>query len=135
MNLRWKTVSVALASVLALLGCGSARTGGDAFFAQAGETRTSPSGEFTATLHQDDAKGFAEYRPVILDASGQVVWKHDTAFVERYFPGVAWEQDADILWVLSADVGDSHVGLVDGARVQVFGEAGMPADIAKAAGK
>lgn len=91
----------------------------------------SPSGAFTAALVADGV----ELHPTIRDSSGAEVWTDDLGHANRYVPGVAWEQGADVLWVLSADHGNAsvhHQG--DGIWAKVPGSEDMPKDIAELAG-
>ena len=102
----------------------------DERMAQVGAPRESPSGEATAVVVEDGEV----LRPVIQDASGTELWRDDLQHVERYFPGVLWEKDADVLWVLSTDHGDSSVRQDEtGAWVKTMGADGMPEDIAELA--
>lgn len=122
----WRTTAVGLALTALLGGCVGGGGVTDNPFVQKGQTQASPSGKYTASLRASSDKGFTEYRPIITDASGTPVWENQTAFVERYFPGVTWAKDSDTLWVLSTDVGNSRVELKAGAWVQTFGNDGMP---------
>ena len=89
-----------------------------------------PSGDVTAIVVADGE----ELRPTIRDASGAPVWIDDLPHVDRYFPGVVWESDADVLWVLSTDHGDGSVRQgSDGAWARTMGGDGMPPDIAELA--
>lgn len=89
-----------------------------------------PSGDVTAIVVADGE----ELRPTIRDASGAPVWIDDLPHVDRYFPGVVWESDADVLWVLSTDHGDGSVRQgSDGSWARTMGGDGMPPDIAELA--
>ena len=98
--------------------------------AQVGVPRESPSGEVTATVVEDGDV----LRPVILDGSGMELWRDDLPHVERYVPGVLWEQDADVLWILSTDHGNASVRQdADGTWVKTMGSDGMAEDVAELA--
>ena len=98
--------------------------------AQVGVPRESPSGEVSATVVEDGDV----LRPVILDGSGMELWRDDLPHVERYVPGVLWEQDADVLWILSTDHGNASVRQdADGTWVKTMGSDGMPEDVAELA--
>lgn len=124
------TVAVAAAVATLLVGCVGGRAADNPFL-QKGETQTSGSGSYNATLRLHTDQGFDEYQPIITDVSGTPVWEDKTAFVQRNFPGVTWAKDADVLWILSGDVGNSRVERVNGTWVQTFGDEGMPEFIAK----
>lgn len=102
----------------------------DERMAQVGVPRESPSGEVSATVVEDGDV----LRPVILDGSGMELWRDDLPHVERYVPGVLWEQDADVLWILSTDHGNASVRQdADGTWVKTMGSDGMPEDVAELA--
>ena len=89
-----------------------------------------PSGDFTAIVVADGDV----LRPTIHDASGAPVWIDDLPHVDRYFPGVVWESDADVMWVLSTDHGNGSVRRAeDGSWARTMGGDGMPPDIAELA--
>ena len=89
-----------------------------------------PSGDVTAIVVADGE----ELRPTIRDASGAPVWIDDLPHVDRYFPGVVWESDADVMWVLSTDHGNGSVRRAeDGSWERTMGDEGMPPDIAELA--
>ena len=98
--------------------------------AQVGVPRESPSGEVSATVVEDGDV----LRPVILDGSGMELWRDDLPHVERYVPGVLWEQDADVLWILSTDHGNASMRQdADGTWVKTMGSDGMAEDVAELA--
>ncbi|PMC74948.1 hypothetical protein CJ197_10690 [Brachybacterium sp. UMB0905] len=92
------------------------------------QSRPSPTGSVLALLVEDGDT----LRPAIQDAeSGDELWRDDLPHVERYRPGVLWEQDADVLWILSTDHGHASVREDSaGAWVKTMGSEGMPEDIA-----
>ncbi|MDN5687302.1 MAG: hypothetical protein L0G94_11605 [Brachybacterium sp.] len=90
----------------------------------------SPSGDFSAALVADGV----ELHPTIRTADGTEVWSDDLGHANRDVPGVAWEQDADVLWVLSADHGNASVRRgEDGTWAKTPGSKDMPKDIAELA--
>lgn len=114
----------------ALLMTGCTGRAADERMAQVGGPRESPSGEVTATVVEDGEV----LRPVILDASGTELWRDDLDHVERYAPGVLWEKDADVLWILSTDHGNASVRQDSaGSWVKTMGSDGMPEDVAELA--
>lgn len=96
------------------------------------QSRPSPTGSVLALLVEDGDT----LRPAIQDAeSGEELWRDDLPHVERYGPGVLWEQDDDVLWILSTDHGHASVREDSaGAWVKTMGSEGMPEDIAALAG-
>lgn len=126
----WRRIPALVALLVLLTGCVGGGPSNNPFV-QKGATQASPSGAFTAELQETTEKGFTEYRPIITDASGNAVWQSETAFVERYFPGVAWEKDTDVLWILSSDVGNSRVEQTGSSWEQTFGSDGMPEFLAE----
>lgn len=112
-----------------LVGC--TRRGSDARLATTERAVLAPGGEVEALLVADGD----ELRPTIRDLDGNTLWTDERAHVERQRPGVLWEQDADVLWVLSSDLGTVSVrGEADGSWVSTPGTDGMPEDIAEIAG-
>lgn len=119
-------VTLALGGAAALL-MACTRRAPDERMAQVGVPRESPSGEVSATVVKDGEA----LRPVVLDASGTELWRDDLPHVERYVPGVLWEKDADVLWILSTDHGNASVRQdADGTWVKTMGSDGMPEDVA-----
>ncbi|MGY5765437.1 hypothetical protein ACXET9_09555 [Brachybacterium sp. DNPG3] len=121
----------------ALLGASACtRRGSDRRVASSDDPIASPSGDFTAqvmTATADD--GSAVLHPTISDVDGTVVWTDDLDHVERFAPGLVWESEADVLWVLSSDHGTASVRRSgDGAWVKTMGTDGMPEDVAELAG-
>ena len=119
-----------IAGSAALLMTGCTDDAAEERMAQVGVPRESPSGEVTASVVED---GDVQ-RPVILDGAGMELWRDDLPQVERYVPGVLWEQDADVLWILSTDHGNASVRQdADGTWVKTMGSDGMPEDVAELA--
>ncbi|MBM7502025.1 hypothetical protein JOD52_002865 [Brachybacterium muris] len=119
-----------IAGSAALLMTGCTDDAAEERMAQVGVPRESPSGEVSATVVEDGDV----LRPVILDGSGMELWRDDLPHVERYVPGVLWEQDADVLWILSTDHGNASVRQdADGTWVKTMGSDGMPEDVAELA--
>lgn len=104
--------------------------GGDERLATEDHEVASPSGEFTAIVVADGE----ELRPTVRDAAGEAVWTDDLAHVGRYFPGVAWESEQDVLWVLSTDRGNGSVRRSgNGSWEKTMGGEAMPPEIAELA--
>lgn len=119
-----------IAGSAALLMTGCTDDAAEERMAQVGVPRESPSGEVSATVVEDGDV----LRPVILDGSGMELWRDDLPHVERYVPGVLWEQDADVLWILSTDHGNASVRQdAGGTWVKTMGSDGMPEDVAELA--
>ncbi|MCT1775627.1 hypothetical protein [Brachybacterium sp. p3-SID957] len=116
-----------LAAAAAGISSACTRRSADARLAQVDVPRDAPSGEVTAVVVEDGDV----LRLVIQDLSGTELWRDDLPHVERWFPGVLWEQDADVLWILSTDHGNGSVRQDEaGAWVKTMGSDGMPEDIA-----
>lgn len=64
-----------------------------------------PSGEVTAVL---DTAG-EELGVMLRDAEGTDFWGDDFPYRPEQPPGLLWETEADVLWVLSGDLGTSRV--------------------------
>lgn len=119
----------ALAAVLAAC-TNRSSSAASARLIESGESAQSPSGSFTAEL----AETGDTLTPRIVDAGGAEVWADDLPHVPRYAPGVLWETDADVLWILSTDHGNAKVSQgSDGAWVKTMTSDGMPEDIAEIA--
>ena len=69
-----------------------------------------PSGEVTAVL---DTAGNA-VGVVLRDASGTDIWADDFPYAPTMETGLLWETAADVLWVLSADLGTARIAQTDG---------------------
>lgn len=119
-----------IAGSAALLITGCTDDAAEQRMAQVGAPRESPSSEVTATVVEDSDV----LRPVILDGSGMELWRDDLPHVERYVPGVLWERDAEVLWILSTDHGNASVRQDDaGTWVKTMSSDGMPEDVAELA--
>jgi hypothetical protein len=97
---------------VSLAGCGSARRSSEPpdRFVGAGSPRTSPSGQFVASVKDGpDQNGVPTWIVVIATASGRVVFEDDEAYSRRHGVGVTWLSNHDQLWILSSDVGTAHV--------------------------
>lgn len=125
----WLPAAVATALTASVTAACTRRTA-DERMAQVDTPRDSPSGEVTAVVVEDGES----LRPMICDASGAELWRDDLPHTNRYFPGVLWEQDSDVLWILSADHGNGSVRQDESAAwVKTMGSDGMPEDIAQLA--
>jgi len=97
-----------------------------------GESRTSSSGQYTSEFFSEDSDGQHLVYPVIKDAAGAVVWSDDERYLQSAHPvGVVWQEDADVLWLLSSDIGSSRVVQVDGEWTKDWDQATPPPDIAR----
>lgn len=95
-----------------------------------GETRTSFSGQYTSVFLFEEINGKRQLYPVIKNASGEVVWQDDQRYLMSAHPvGVVWQADADVLWLLSSDIGHSRVIQVNGAWTRDWQWDSLPEDI------
>jgi hypothetical protein len=110
----------ALVLVAGAVGCGqSGRPDTNDRMVRQGSPRTSPSGDFIAAFQDGpDQNGVATVVVVITDASGTEVFHDDDAYSTRHGVGVTWLSTSDQLWILSSDVGTSHVEQHDGVWVK-----------------
>lgn len=109
--------------------------GPDAAVLVDGESRTSSSGQYTAEFFSEDSDGQHLVYPVIKDRAGIVVWSDDERYLQSAHPvGVIWQEDADVLWLLSSDIGNSRVVQVDGEWTKDRDQATLPPDIAEIEG-
>jgi hypothetical protein len=107
-----------LALVMSLAGCGTSGRSNERQdrFVGAGKPRTSPSGQFVASVKDGpEQNGVATWIVVIATSSGSVVFQDDQAYSRRHGVGVTWLSNRDQLWILSSDVGTAHVDQVGGA--------------------
>ena len=130
-------VAASVALVLVLTGCAIfGRSGGrQDRFARPGAPRTSPSGEYIASVVAGPPENGVETLVVVItDRSGREVFRDDDAYSTRHGVGVTWLSDRDQLWILSADVGHSYVEAQDGrwTKVDITPEstASIPGEIA-----
>ncbi|RTE50617.1 hypothetical protein [Actinobaculum sp. 352] len=80
-----------------------------------GETRTSPSGNYTVEFYDEDIDGKRNLYPAIKDSDGEVVWSDDERYQMSAHPvRVLWQDDDDVLWLMSRDIGNARVMLTDG---------------------
>lgn len=129
MNRRAKLGGVLLASVLAIFGL-AACTGPDPAVLRDGETRTSPSGGYTSEFLSEQINGKRNVYPVIKDSSGTIVWQDDRRYLMSAHPvGVVWQEDEDVLWLLSSDIGHSKVVQVDGVWTKEWDALPLPPGI------
>lgn len=92
-----------------------------------GESRQSPSGTYVGRL----AEAGDFLRPMILDGSDTVLWEDDLEHTTRQGPGLLWENNADVLWILSTDHGNGNVTLKGGTWTKTMTSEGMPPEIAE----
>ena len=100
-------------SAAALSACGGAEgeDPGPDPVTEIGTPVAAPSGEVTAVL---DTAGNA-VGVVLRDASGTDIWADDFPYAPTMETGLLWETAADVLWVLSADLGTARIAQTDGA--------------------
>ena len=97
-----------------------------------GETRTSASGRYTSEFFAEEIDGKRNVYPVIKNAVGEVVWADDRRYLmSAHSVGVVWQEDADVLWLLSRDIGSSCVVEKDGVWVKDWNWSALPSDIEK----
>jgi hypothetical protein len=97
-----------------------------------GETRTLSSGRYTSEFLAEEIDGKRNVYPVIKNSAGEVVWSDDECYLMTAHPvGVVWQEDADVLWLLSGDIGFSRVVEKDGKWVKDWDWGTLPPDIKK----
>lgn len=97
-----------------------------------GETRTSSSGRYTSEFLSEEIDGKRNVYPVIKNSAGEVVWSDDRRYLLSAHPvGVVWQEDADVLWLLSGDIGTSRVVEKDGNWAKEWDWDALPTDIKK----
>lgn len=102
---------LAVVTVTLLAGCGmfgkSDRR--DERFARPGEPKASPSGTYTAVVEYGPQQNGVDTWVVVLKEADKEVFRDSYAYSTRHGVGVTWLSTSDQLWVLSSDVGASHV--------------------------
>ena len=131
---RWIKAGAALVAVvviaIGLVGCQG--RGRDSVVLREGETRVSSSGRYTSEFLAEEIDGRRNVYPVIKNAAGEVVWADDRRYLmSAHSVGVVWQEDADVLWLLSRDIGSSRVVEKDGAWVKDWDWSALPSDIEK----
>ena len=97
-----------------------------------GETRASSSGRYTSEFLSEEIDGKRNVYPVIKNSAGEVVWSDDRRYLLSAHPvGVVWQEDADVLWLLSGDIGTSRVVEKDGKWAKEWDWDALPPDIKK----
>ena len=97
-----------------------------------GETRASSSGRYTSEFLSEEIDGKRNVYPVIKNSAGEVVWSDDRRYLLSAHPvGVVWQEGADVLWLLSGDIGTSRVVEKDGKWVKEWDWGTLPPDIKK----
>ena len=97
-----------------------------------GETRASSSGRYTSEFLSEEIDGKRNVYPVIKNSAGEVVWSDDRRYLLSAHPvGVVWQEGADVLWLLSGDIGTSRVVEKDGTWVKEWDWGTLPPDIKK----
>src|SRR5688572_19209794 len=111
------TMLVLLVSVVSA--CSLFGRGGQDRFVREDAPRTSPSGQFTASLKAGPEQGGVKtWSVVISDKDGAEVFRDPRDYSERHGVGVTWLSSSDQLWILSSDIGTSYVEQRDGAWVK-----------------
>ena len=131
---RWIKAGAALVTVMViaigLVGCQG--RGRDSVVLREGETRVSSSGRYTSEFLAEEIDGRRNVYPVIKNSAGEVVWSDDRRYLMSAHPvGVVWQEDADVLWLLSRDIGSSRVVEKEGAWVKDWDWSALPSDIEK----
>ena len=97
-----------------------------------GEVRASSSGRYTSEFLSEEIDGKRNVYPVIKNSAGEVLWSDDRRYLMSAHPvGVVWQEDADVLWLLSDDIGTSRVVEKDGEWVKEWDWDTLPPDIEK----
>lgn len=107
-----KHVIIGIAIATLVVGCGlfgrSDRTNDR--FARPGQPKTSPSGNYTVFAeYGPEQNGVKTWVAVIKDKSGKEVFHDTEPYSTRHGVGFTWLSTKDQLWLLSGDVGPSHV--------------------------
>ena len=131
---RWIEAGAALVAVvviaIGLVGCQG--RGRDSVVLREGEMRVSSSGRYTSEFLAEEIDGRRNVYPVIKNSAGEVVWTDDQRYLMSAHPvGVVWQEDADVLWLLSRDIGSSRVVEKDGAWAKDWDWSALPSDIEK----
>lgn len=117
---RWASAAVVTALVVATVGCSDRQDRPD-YVNRVGGTLATPDGEHVATLIDAGVwNGVQMSRPTITTASGEVVFQDDRMHSHRHGVGLVWES-SETLWVLSSDLGNQRVDLIEGRWVNSSG--------------
>lgn len=101
---RWRAVAAAAAATTLAAGCADSR------FASPDTPKKSPSGEYSASAEFGPEQGGVKtWIATIRDRSGALVFRDNYAYSTRHGVGITWLSRRDQLWLLSGDVGTSHV--------------------------
>lgn len=125
---RGRLAGLVAAFVVLVTGCGAGGLVREPFL-NPRDTKASPSGGYVVRLLETGSGDAAQWRPQISTAAGSVVWSDDQTYTRRHFPGVVWEPAADVLWILSSDLGNSSVRAQGGTWAKTFGSEDMPAQV------
>lgn len=112
----WRAVLWVLAVSALLGGCSlSGDSDGTPLANAPGEQVQSPHGYVASLLSGTNSAGEPEYvRVRITSAQGAEVFLDSEGYSLRHGVAAVWQKSRDVLWVLSADVGDSTVSVVNG---------------------
>jgi hypothetical protein len=117
--IRTARVTMLVLVVSVVSACSLFGRGGQDRFVREDAPRTSPSGQFTASLKPGpEQSGVKTWAVVISDKDGGEVFRDPRNYSDRHGVGVTWLSSADQLWILSSDIGTSYVERQGGAWVK-----------------
>lgn len=124
----WRAVVWVLAVISVLGGCTLFGDSDGLPLANApGEQVQSPSGFVAALLPGTSSAGPADFvRVRITSAQGAEVFLDGEGYSLRHGVAAVWQSEGDVLWILSADVGDSRVSIVNGTWTKSPGTSPPP---------
>lgn len=105
--LRAVAVSGAVVSLVALAVVGSRQP--DASRVRARHSVLSPSGRFVASVEVEQGQYGREWRPVVTDGGGAVLFRAEETLADKPMPLIFWEDNLDTLWVCSPGTGKTFV--------------------------
>lgn len=112
----WRSRGLLLGVVVALavvaVGCGTSdRTSRqEERLVGIDKPKPSSSGLYTASVKfGPEQNGVKTWIAAIEDSSGKEVFRDDYAYSTRHGVAITWLSDHDQLWILSSDVGTSHI--------------------------
>ncbi|MGV0815420.1 hypothetical protein ABQF34_26005 [Mycolicibacterium boenickei] len=120
--LRQFAIAVLIAGLLT--GCGMFGSGAsrhDDRFARPDQPMVSPSGQYTVSVALGPNQNGVETWVAVIreNKTGTEVFRDSDAYSSRHSVGITWLSSSDQLWLVSSDVGTSHVDRQpDGAWVK-----------------
>lgn len=105
--MRAVAVSGAVVSLVAIAVIGSRQP--DATRVRARHDVLSPSGKFIASVHVEGGQYGREWRPVVTDHDGRVLFRAEDTLADKPMPLIFWEDHLDTLWVCSPGTGKAFV--------------------------